>query len=146
MLGFLCRPVRSCGENDRVTLRESEASLIRTAANDYLAHKRSMLRIAKDWNTANVKTDGMLPRQADLAEGHAVRERKGRDGVSRPVRGIWTATTVRQLLLRPRNAGLYLHHGEVLPTSRIKPIITGSAHDEQMITHLNWDSLILHTH
>lgn len=66
MLGFLCRPVRSCGENDRVTLRESEASLIRTAANDYLAHKRSMLRIAKDWNTANVKTDGMLPDKQTL--------------------------------------------------------------------------------
>lgn len=116
-------------ENDRVTLRKSEADLIRTAVQDYLAHKRSMLRIAKDWNTANVKTDGMLPRQADLAEGRTVRERKGRDGVSRPVRGIWTATTVRQLLLRPRNAGLYQHHGEELPTSRIQPIITRPQHE-----------------
>lgn len=116
-------------ENDRVTLRESEADLIRNAAEDYLAHKRSMLRIAKDWNAAEVKTDGMLPRPADVAEGRTVRERKGPDGVNRPVRGIWTATTVRQLLLRPRNAGLYFHHGEELPTSRITPIITRPQHE-----------------
>lgn len=116
-------------QSDRVTLCEPEAELIRSAVRDYLAHKRSMLGIAKEWNAAGLKTDGMLPRASDLAEGRTVRERKGRDGVTRPVRGLWTATTVRQLLLRPRNAGLYLHRGEELPTSRITPIITRPEHE-----------------
>lgn len=104
-------------KKDRVSLRRREASLIEAAVDDYLAHRRSMVRIAKDWNASGVKTDGME------------RPRKGRDGVSRPARGIWTATTVRQLLLRPRNAGIYLHNGEELPNSQIKPIITRPQHE-----------------
>lgn len=117
-------------ENDRVTLRESEACLIREAVKDYLDYERSMLRIAKDLNAANEKTDGMLPTVKERAEGKTVRHRLGRDGVKRPVRGLWTATTVRQMLLRPRNAGLYLHHGEELPKSRITPIITRTEHEK----------------
>jgi DNA invertase Pin-like site-specific DNA recombinase len=116
-------------ENDRVTIRESEAVLIREAVVDYLAARRSMLRIAHDWNAAGVKTDGMLPTKADIAAGRMVRMRKGRDGEMHPVRGLWTASTVRQLLLRPRNAGLYLHHGVELRESRIQPIIDRAQHE-----------------
>lgn len=108
---------------DRITIRESEAKHIRDAVSDYLAGRRSMLRIAKDWNAAGIKTDGMLPTDEDRKAGKTVRERKGRDGVVRPVRGIWTATTVRQLLQRDRNAGLLVHDGVTMPNSRITPII-----------------------
>ncbi|CAI9386516.1 recombinase family protein [Microbacterium sp. T2.11-28] len=100
-----------------ITLRPSEADLVRVAVADYLGGRRSLLRIAKDWNAAGVQTDGMK------------RERVGRDGVKRPARGIWTATTVRQLLLRERNAGLLVHDGAVMPKSKIKPIITTEEHE-----------------
>jgi DNA invertase Pin-like site-specific DNA recombinase len=103
-------------ENDGIALRESEASLIRVAVDDYLHGRRSLVRIAHDWNEAGVRTDGMN------------RERRGRDGVKRPARTYWTATTVRQVLRRPRNAGLLVHDGGVLPQSRIQPIITLEEH------------------
>jgi DNA invertase Pin-like site-specific DNA recombinase len=104
-------------EADRITIREREAALIREAVTDYLAGRRSMLRIAKDWNAAGIKTDGMQ------------RERVGRDGITRPARGLWTATTVRQLLLRERNAGLLVHNGVTLPESKIEAIITLDQHE-----------------
>ncbi|MGX1701694.1 recombinase family protein [Microbacterium sp. NPDC055357] len=99
-------------EPDRITARADEADLIRSAVADYLGGERSLLRIAKDWNAAGVKTDGMM------------RERKGRDGITRQPRGLWTATTVRQLLLRDRNAGRLVHRGVELPQSQIEAIIT----------------------
>lgn len=116
-------------EPDRITVREEEATHIRQAVADVLSNKRSMLKIAKDWNAAGIKTAGMLPTKADEEAGRHVRERKGRDGVMRPVRGIWTATTVRQLLLRERNAGLLVHDGVTMPESRIEPIITMEEHE-----------------
>lgn len=116
-------------EPDRVTIREEEAAHIRQAVADILSAKRSMLRIAKDWNEAGIKTDAMLPTKADIEAGRDIRERKGRDGVKRPVRGIWTATTVRQLLLRERNAGLLVHDGVTMPESKIEPIITMQEHE-----------------
>lgn len=116
-------------EADRITIREREATHIREAVADYLAGRRSMLRIAKDWNLAGIKTDGMLPSKADQEAGRNVRERKGRDGVMRPVRGIWTATTVRQLLLRERNAGLLVHNGVTMPESQVQAIITREQHE-----------------
>ncbi|MFK4836954.1 recombinase family protein [Microbacterium sp. ZW T2_14] len=116
-------------EPDRITVREEEAAHIRKAVTDVLSGERSMLRIAKDWNKAQIKTDGMRPRKADEDAGRDVRERKGRDGVARPVRGLWTATTVRQLLLRERNAGLLVHDGVTMPESKIEPIITMEEHE-----------------
>jgi DNA invertase Pin-like site-specific DNA recombinase len=100
-----------------IVLRPSEADLVRVAVADYLGGRRSLLRIAKDWNAAGVQTDGMK------------RERVGRDGMKRPARGIWTATTVRQLVLRERNAGLLVHDGAVMPKSEIEPIITLEEHE-----------------
>jgi DNA invertase Pin-like site-specific DNA recombinase len=99
-------------EDDRVTLRPAEADLIRTAVDDYLAGRRSMLRIAADWTAAGALTDGMN------------RKRKGRDGVVRDAKKNWTATTVRQVLQRERNAGIMIHDGVPLPVSQIEPIIT----------------------
>lgn len=98
-------------EVDGVTLRESEAALVREAVRSVL-DGGSMTKIATSWNAAGVLTDGMA------------RERVGRDGVRRPARQLWTTTTVRQLLLRQRNAGILVHGGEEYADSRIAPIIT----------------------
>jgi len=99
-------------ESDGITLRESEAIHIREAVRYLLEEGGSMIRIAHRWNEANVKTDGMS------------RERRGRDGVKKAARPYWTATTVRNVLLRGRNAGLLVHDGEELENSLIQPIIT----------------------
>lgn len=99
-------------EEDRISLRPSEADLIREAVEDYLNHSRSLIQIAKDWTAAGALTDGMY------------RERKGRDGIARPARKYWTPTTVQKVLLRERNAGILSHKGVRLPVSQIEPIIT----------------------
>lgn len=104
-------------EVDGITLRESEARLIRDAVADVLDGSASMLAIAQRWNAAGVVTDGMK------------RERRGRDGTVRPPRQRWTASTVKQLLGRPRNAGILVHRGEVMPKSQIQPIITREQHE-----------------
>lgn len=103
-------------EADRITLRESESILIEQAVIAYLAGELSLTEIAHKWNSQGIKTDGMS------------RPRRGRgtspDEDKRMPRGRWTTTTVRQLLLRDRNAGIYVHKGAVLPNSKIKPIIS----------------------
>jgi DNA invertase Pin-like site-specific DNA recombinase len=110
--GYPKRGTRPFGwESDGVTLRESEAALVREAVRSVL-DGGSMTKIAHDWNAAGVLTDGMK------------RERVGRDGVKRPARQLWTTTTVRQVLLRKRNAGILVHGGEERSDSRIEPIIT----------------------
>lgn len=103
---------RSFGyEVDGITLRPSEADLIRQATEDYLAGKRSMIQIAQDWTKAGALTDGMS------------RQRRGRDGVKRDARPYWTATTVHRVLTRDRNAGILTHNGVRLPKSLIEPIV-----------------------
>ena len=71
---------------DRTTLDPSEAAVVREAADRVLAGE-SVRGIARDLNAA----------------GH-------RSATGRP----WRDVTVRDMLLRPRNAGLRLHHGEVV--------------------------------
>lgn len=105
-------------EPDGMTLRPSEADLIRDAVTDLLEGRRSMLKIASDWTEAGALTDGMR------------RERKGRDGIKKQALPRWTATTVRQVLLRPRNAGLLVHEGVVMPESQIQPIISREQYDD----------------
>ncbi|CAN5261692.1 hypothetical protein BH09ACT3_BH09ACT3_08590 [soil metagenome] len=105
-------------EDNRIALRPSEADLIRKAVTDYLEGTRSMVKIAHEWTDAGVLTDGMR------------RERKGRDGVVRPARQVWTATTVRQVLQRDRNAGILMYEGVPMPESQIQPIITAQELDD----------------
>ncbi|WP_036316451.1 recombinase family protein [Microbacterium sp. B24] len=105
-------------EPDRITIREAEASLIRQAVTDYLAGTRSFVRITHDWNDAGIQTDGMQ------------RERKGRDGTVKPAVPYWKPSQVRNVLLRPRNAGILVHRGEELPNSQIQPIITREQYEE----------------
>jgi site-specific DNA recombinase len=105
-------------EPDGITVREEEAAHIRAAVEAYLSHGKSLLKIAQDWTALGLKTDGMK------------RERRGRDGETRLPAQHWTATTVRQMLLRPRNAGILVNRGVEMPVSKIQPIITVDQHGD----------------
>ncbi|MEN4399602.1 recombinase family protein [Mycolicibacterium conceptionense] len=80
---------------DRVTLDPAEAAVVREATQRILAGE-SVKGIARTLN--------------DL--GHL-------SSVGKP----WRDVTVRTMLLRPRNAGLRLHHGEVVGDGKWEPII-----------------------
>ncbi|GAA3022049.1 recombinase family protein [Microbacterium dextranolyticum] len=80
--------------------------------------------------------DGMTPRESEAAllreayvavlDGSPVREiaREWNDTGWRSMRGNeWSAVTVRNTLLRERNAGVLVANGKVQPVSRIEPII-----------------------
>ena len=74
-------------EPDGVTIRESEAELIRQAAERVLAGE-TVTAIARDWNTAGVPS----PQRAST----------------------WHPTKLRRILVSPRAAGLRAYNGEVL--------------------------------
>ena len=100
-------------EKDRITIRESEAKHIRKAYKDILDKGETVWAIAQKWNKLGIKTEPM------------VRPRKSRtDGLVKVPPGIWTTTTVRSLLIRPRNAGILMSQGAELPTSLIQPIVS----------------------
>lgn len=108
--------VRAFGYEDRTRIRESEAIHIRKAVTDYLEGRKSLTAIAHHWNDLGLKTDGMK----------RPRRRRGDSPGSEPQmpRGHWTTTTVQQLLLRERNAGILMNNGAELPNSQIEPIIS----------------------
>ena len=112
--GLPTKGIRAFGwEKDRITIRESEASVIRDAVYSILHEGASTWAIAQRWNALEIKTDGMS------------RPRKSRaDGEIRLPSSTWTSTTVRQILLRPRNAGILVNEGAELPSSQIQPIIS----------------------
>lgn len=83
-------------EPDGMTIRESEAALLRKAYRDYLAGT-PMARIAQQWNDA-----GMFSGQTRWSKGHE----------GEPAR--WRGATVREVLRNPRYAGLRAHKGEVV--------------------------------
>lgn len=78
-------------EDDGVTIRESEAELIRSATDDILAGG-TVGGLARAWNAAGSRTPGS----------------KAKPG------GPWPQHGPRRILLRPRNAGLMEHQGEVV--------------------------------
>ena len=69
-------------EDDKITIRESEASLIRQAASDILSGIGTHA-IARRWNESDVKT---------------------------PQGNSWVQTVVRNMMLSPRMAGYRVHH------------------------------------
>jgi site-specific DNA recombinase len=82
-------------ESDGVTHRESEAQTIKQITTDVLAG-RSLRSIIRDLNSRGIKS----------------------------VRGTeWSYTTLRGLLLRPRNAGLRQHRGQVIGDAVWDPIV-----------------------
>jgi PmbA protein len=73
-------------EQDRVTIREDEAGLIREAARRVIEGE-SLRSICADWNSRGLRT----------SQG-----------------GLWRPTRVRRMLTSPRYAGLREHHGKVV--------------------------------
>ncbi len=82
-------------EADGVTLRETDAAEIRRATDDALAGL-SLHAIARDWNARGVTTS---------------------------TGGPWKPTEVRKLLVRPRNAGLMEHRGEIVGSAEWPAIV-----------------------
>lgn len=82
-------------ESDGVTIRESEAELVRLAADAILAGD-SLDSLARQFNDSGSTT----------TMGRA-----------------WTSVGVRRLLLRPRTAGLVEQHGEIVATAVWEPLV-----------------------
>jgi DNA invertase Pin-like site-specific DNA recombinase len=82
-------------EDDRRTIRESEAELIRQAALDVLAGD-SMHGIARRWNAQGITTS------------------KGNG---------WRQTTFRNMILSPRHAGYRVHKGNIALDTEGKPVM-----------------------
>lgn len=112
--GLPTKGIRAFGwEPDRITIRESEAEVIREAVNLILHKGATTWAIAQKWNSLGIETDGMS------------RPRKSKaDGEVRLPSKVWTSTTVRQILVRPRNAGILMNEGAQLANSQIQPIIS----------------------
>jgi site-specific DNA recombinase len=88
-------------ERDRETVRESEAMLIREAADRVLSGE-TVYSIAKDWNRR-----GLPP----VVRG------------SKRATGGWAPTTIARVLRAPRTTGLREHQGKVVGTATWAPIL-----------------------
>lgn len=82
-------------EADGMTVREGEAAEVRKAAESFLAGM-SLHALARDLNARGVTTS---------------------------TGGLWKPSEVRKLLLRPRNAGMMEHRGEVIGKAKWQAII-----------------------
>lgn len=89
-------------EKDRRTIRESEAQYIREAYASVLGGA-TLYSVAKAWNAAGVKTTmaGIQRKARGQAE-------------KRVVKGVWTTDNLRQLLLKPSNAGMLERKGVIV--------------------------------
>lgn len=101
---------RRFGFEDRHTLRESEAQLIRDAYRAVFAGA-TLYSIAKAWNDAGVKT---------ARAGVSIK----RDGNTRTVSGLWSTNTVKKVLLNPSTAGVLMHKGVEQPHSALPAIVS----------------------
>lgn len=97
-----------------VPVREPDAEVIRDAYRAYMDDGVSLWDLARRWTAQGVKTDKMGGTRKDRA----------RPGETKPVPAVWVASTVRQVLVRPRNAGLLVSDGVEMPVSRIEPIVS----------------------
>lgn len=97
-----------------VPVRESEAEVIREAYRLYMDEGASLWDLARRWTAQGVRTDKMGGTRKDRA----------RPGETKPVPAVWVASTVRQVLIRPRNAGLLVSGGVEMPVSRIEPVVS----------------------
>ncbi|WP_165974899.1 recombinase family protein [Nonomuraea deserti] len=91
-------------EADGVTIRPSEAAELESKTDELLAGV-SVNAVVRDWNTR---------------------------GVTTTTGGKWTGNAVRRVLLRPRNAGLMEHRGEVV----------GSAEWPAVVEETKWRALV----
>lgn len=90
-------------EGDGVIIREEEAAHIRAATNAVIAGE-SLRSICRDLAAAGARTVPRRYRQEDGTKGE-------------PTSREWTPEELRKLLLRPRNAGLIEHRGEIVGTA-----------------------------
>jgi site-specific DNA recombinase len=89
-------------EPDGMTLRKSEAKLIKEAARRVLAGE-SVRKIAIDWNARNIPA----------ASG-----------------GAWSTPSLKGVLCSPRIAGLRVHHGDVVGEAKWPQIIDRATHEQ----------------
>ncbi len=82
-------------EDDRVSLNDSEAALIREAATDIISGV-SLHAIARRWNAQGVKT---------------------------PYGNIWRQKTVRAMMVSPRLPGFRVHRGEIALDTEGNPVM-----------------------
>ena len=82
-------------EDDKVTIRETEAILIRQAASDILSGIGTHA-IARRWNESGVKT---------------------------PQGNTWVQTVVRNMMLSPRMAGYRVHHKKIALDQNGRPVM-----------------------
>ncbi|PCC26520.1 hypothetical protein CIK75_02540 [Glutamicibacter sp. BW78] len=95
------RPFGWTVEDKLTVLHPEEAAALTAAHHDILA-AHSLGTIARRWNDPD-RQGGALPTVTGKR---------------------WTATQVRQVLLRPRNAGLYVFHGDVLNRDTIPAVVS----------------------
>ncbi|BBX72206.1 recombinase family protein [Mycobacterium shinjukuense] len=93
---------------------EPEASAYRQAVTDVLAGK-SIKQVAREWNTAGLKTTLAGRKQTY-------------NGSRFTVTGRWAAPRVRRLLVNPRYAGLKTYRGKVIGPGDWEPLIDVDTH------------------
>lgn len=113
-LGWTLSPAELVEGPFYVPAREPEAETIRAAYLAVVEDGVSLWELARRWTAAGVRTDKM----------GGTRKDRTRPGEVKNVPAVWVASTVRQVLIRPRNAGLLMSEGVELPISRIEPIVT----------------------
>ncbi|MGW3022455.1 recombinase family protein [Streptomyces sp. NPDC001221] len=97
-------------EADGVTVREDEARHLRQATQAVIDGE-SLRAICAEWEADGVRTVARRKRTADGEPGE-------------PQSRAWTATELRRLLLRPRNAGLMEYQGEVTGKAQWAPVVS----------------------
>ncbi|MET9392427.1 recombinase family protein [Streptomyces sp. NPDC006624] len=97
-------------EGDGVTVREDEARHLRRAT-QAIIDGESLRAVCAEWEAAGVRTVPRRKRAADGSPG----ELESR---------AWKPTELRRLLLRPRNAGLMEHRGEVIGRAQWAPVVS----------------------
>jgi DNA invertase Pin-like site-specific DNA recombinase len=109
-------------EKDRISLRESEATIIRDAYKSILESGVTIWGIAQKWNSQGIKTDPMQKPRKSVATG-----------LTQLPAQFWTSTTVRQMLKRPRNAGILMSDGIEMPKSQITPIVSREEYESLLL-------------
>ncbi|MFI2202645.1 recombinase family protein [Streptomyces sp. NPDC020192] len=97
-------------EADGVTIREDEARHVR-AATDAVIAGDSLRSICRTLATQGVRTVPRRYKQPDGTRGE-------------PESREWTGEELRKMLLRPRNAGLMEHRGEIVGKASWEPLVS----------------------
>lgn len=100
-------------ESDGVTIKEDEARFIRDAI-DAVISGESLRSICAAMTLAGARTVERRYRQPDGTRGE-------------PESRQWAPEQLRKMLLRPRNAGLIEHHGEIVGKAQWDPIVAEEA-------------------